>query len=180
MVYLVSSVSPSGNDPEVPNLVWAKGIDQQRIALIADSSTVRRLEDGGLNAKIGEYCGLIHGAVAQGIGLINAHALFRGLKRPCISEGRDCEIYAYVLSAPHTFIYPRNAKYSGVGPVVSQKPTASVFVAYVDIKPIEADLKSAGLVNVDGSVLYWEWVLSDPQEPSLPQNFSERYNTRIW
>jgi hypothetical protein len=180
VIHLVSSKPDSGNDPGVPNLVWALDGNKTRTALVADSSTIRRLEDGGLNAKIGEYCGLIHGAVEEGFDLMRAHALFRGLKRPCTDVGRDTEIFVYVLDPSHTFVFPRRAKYSGGGPTISRKPLDSVFVVYADLKPMEVDFKSRGPTPVGGMILFWEWVLADPSAPNLPKDYLNRYGTQVW
>ena len=54
------------NDPNKPNLVWAKAPSGTEVLLTASPEVIRNLEDGHLNSKIGEYCGLIHGATPPG------------------------------------------------------------------------------------------------------------------
>jgi hypothetical protein len=169
------------NDPAQPSVIWARGVDKAPIQLVADPSTVRRFEDGRLNAKIGEYCGILHGGVPGGTaGLMAASSLFKGLERPCIKIGRADEIYAYVVNPDCTYIYPRNAKMSGAGPSRQSKPLRSVFVAYVDLSPTEVPLGSGVKISGSGSILFWEWVLADAANPNLPADFENRYAQQIW
>lgn len=173
-------VTSPENDPEKPNLIWAKGLEQEQIRLVADPGTIRRLEDGRLNAKIGEYCGLIHGAVPDGTnGLFSASTMFQGLRRPCIRLGRDSEICVYVLNPKDTYVYRRTAKSTGAGPERHPKPVDSVFVVYADLAKTETTLGGT-VVAVDGTILFWEWVLADSGDPRLPADYRNRYGRQVW
>ena len=92
------------------NRTWSRprGPDNvSTVRLECSGQTIRRFDDGKLNAKIGEYCGLIHGKVPDGTsGLIVAHTLFKGLLRPRIDDGLDEDVYTYVMDHDRTFDYP--------------------------------------------------------------------------
>jgi hypothetical protein len=138
------------------------------------------MEDGGLNAKIGEYCGLVHGAIPNGtLGLLEAHALFQGLKRPCLMLGHDADICVYVLSSASTFVYRANVKNKSVGPERYPKPDASVFVVYANLS-MRQNQSESGQVALDGVILFWEWILADQDQPLLPAQHGSRYVKRIW
>lgn len=105
------------NDPGLANVVWALNPERKHIRLSVDVETIRRLRDSRLFAPIGEYCGLIHGAVPNGTpGLIAAHALFQGLQRPRTTIGRDDEIYVYVLNPEHSYFYGPGEVHRATGP----------------------------------------------------------------
>ncbi|MDE0177894.1 MAG: hypothetical protein OXP36_04795 [Gammaproteobacteria bacterium] len=156
------------NDPDKPNLVWAKGRCETEVQLEVSSEVLRNLEDGRVNSKIGEYWGLIHGATPNGTGLIDAHALFRGVQRPRSFEDReDEEIFAYIKKPSFNFTFPH--KHGGY-PIPESTPTNSVFAVYVEFYG-----EAKGCVS--GNVLYWEWILADGD---LPKDHADRYSERIW
>jgi hypothetical protein len=165
----------NANSADSPNVVVAIGPDETTVVrLQCSAKTIRRLEDGRLNAKIGEYCGLVHGSVPGGTrGLMAAHALFRGIRRPRIDDGLDDDIYVYVMDHDRTFNYPVEDKYGGKGPTRRSSPLNSVFVAYVEYP------EGWAVENPAGRILYWEWVLSDDVE-RLPRDYQSRYSERLW
>jgi hypothetical protein len=168
------------NDPERPNLVWARGLDQAPVLLGTDPQTIRLLEDDRLNAKIGEYLGLVHGGAADGTkGLEAAYALYRGVKRPCVTQGHDEEVCAYILNPDRSYTYSKDAKLTGDGPHRVRKPDLSVFIVYAYLSPWEL-ATSSGVVATQGVISFWEWVLSDTTDSLLPRDCITRYTEKIW
>lgn len=170
---------------------WGKN---EFIRLFANPQTIRGLVDDRLNAKIGEYCGLVHGnclEIASGggqveggtNGLIDATALFRGLRRPRIGEGLDERVYVYALNPPRTYVYPN--KIAGA-PSPAEKPYGAVFVVYAEISDTVLtdypQLKSMDSKEhpIRGIVHFWEWLLAQPDEGPMPLEHSKRYSERIW
>lgn len=173
--------SPYRNDKKLANLVWAHGPSGQFIRLIAHPETLRLMIADGLNRTVGDYCGLIHGDVLNRTrGLLAAHALFQGLNRPCLEPGRDDEILIYVIAPESGFMYPENARHEGIGPTPWARPKDSVFVVYVDLKDAMYRTASGHQIATAGSILFWEWVLWDKSDPSLPADYRERYSRWIW
>jgi hypothetical protein len=169
------------NDPALANLVWALDGAKRHVRLASDPSTIRRLEESQLFAAIGDYCGLIHGAVPNGTrGLLAAHALFQGLNRPCLAPGRDAQIYVFVLNPDCSFVFHRSWKLTGTGPTKITKPDGSVFVVYADLVEGEYVTATGTKIATGGSVLFWEWVLADTAQSNLPVDHETRYVRRIW
>jgi len=167
------------SDRETPNVVLARGRDgEQHVRLSASIATLRRFRDGGLNAKLGEYCGLVHGNTRERTangnvvdggtqGLLLATALFRGLKRPLTSAGLDGEICAFISRPGCTFEFPNPSDVA----VRCAAPLRSVFVTYARFEARD---------TVDGEILSWEWVLADARDSALPDGWDVRYEERIW
>ncbi|GEM_PF-1772234 len=164
-----------------PNVVLAPHPEDRvkYVELSAHPDIIRKFMDLSLNAKIGEYCGLVHGNVEeanptcdmQGTnGLLDSFALFKGLKRPFKDTGHDGEIYIYITNPKHTYIYPEKDRYSVVGPTRLSQPIDSVFATYVSFK----EDKTSGII------LDWEWVLADKRCNTLPAFYDVRYDERIW
>ncbi len=101
-------------------------------------------------------------------GLLRAHAIFRGLKRPCIDDGVDAEVYVYVMKPRFTYRY-------APGMVCAAKrtdaPRDSVFVTYIRFIGQEFDR---------GEIVGWDWVPCDAQEQRLPAGYNERYSGEVW
>lgn len=179
----LSVVTTEVNDPARPNLVWAPNCDRTgRIRLLADPGVLRRLEDTKVNSKIGEYCGLIHGATAGGNlqGLMATTHLYQGVKRPCLDVGVDGELFVYVMRPEWTYTFPRNAKATGEGPTRMPPPVESVFVTYVDVTPGRMVLASGEEIEVDGHVRFWEWVFWDRDNQKTPEDAQSRYTRSLW
>ena len=159
------------NDPRRPNLIWARGPNySHEVLLQVPPEVIRNLADGHQNSKVGEYWGLIHGAIPNGTGLGNAHALFRGVRRPRSFESRQAEeIHAYVMSPKCSLEFPSP---HGGGPVPTTVPRQAVFVAYVEFG-------AAPVTDVCGEILYWEWVFAD-SDGTLPKDHQVRYDARLW
>ena len=121
-------------------LALAPGDRTEFISLQVSVSTLVRVIDDHLNAKLGEYAGLVHGDAYEGgtDGLLIAVALFQGLRRPVVDRGIDESIYVYVLDPPHNYNFPNHYKFGDAGfmnqgPQRVAKPESSAFVVYADI-----------------------------------------------
>lgn len=187
----VSKVAPfePSNDPERPNVVWAPspGDRQKWVKLFANPETLRQLLDDNINAKIGEYCGLVHGNVPNGAvrGLIDTVALFRGLMRPRIDQWGDEAIYIYVTTPPCSFTYPYETRFTADGPTRVGAPLQSIFTTYVEFgtKVLEREkepIQAGGEDDVRGIVHYWEWTLCSDDDSTLPRDYENRYLERLW
>jgi hypothetical protein len=138
---------------------------EKLVEIVAHPETLRQLEGDHLNAKIGEYLGILYGD--QGKGLTLANHLFQGLERPFNHSVKDEGTYVYVLTPGSTYTY----KDKSIGNVTAlPAPKDSIFLAYVAIQgPGE-----------DGSLLFWEWVIADADDPRLPRDSARRYRRKVW
>lgn len=141
---------------------------------------------GLLLDKIAEYSGLVHGVLGLQEfgydGLLEATALFRGLRRPLNEHGEDGNFLVYVSSPPTTYHYQNRAGLLASNPLPRRKPRFNgrdaVFVTYVH--PLdEPEVLDPG-TKAHGYVRYWEWVAADPQNAELPDRWNERYKGRLW
>lgn len=185
------------NDPHRANLIWARSPEDPHhfICLVAPPSVIRPMQDDHMNAAIGQFCGLIHGNIVlpmngtapapSTVGLVGAHALYRGLRRPLIEYGRDSDFYAYTMNPPRSYIYPIQDRNKGLGPVAVEKPKDSVFVTYVDFAQETLDRHMADMQlnddsDVRGVIPWWEWVPASGEEPFLPEDYGTRYGEEVW
>jgi len=163
------------------------------IKLYASPSTLRQIFTDRLEAKAGEYFGLVHGNWNEYVGddelvdggtsgLLGATSLFRGIRRPRLDDGRDEQIYVYVLNPKWSYTYKRDES----GLRRTEKPYNSVFVAYVELRNDGAALEEAEKLSQDvksqirGVVQFWEWVLAADDDKTLPDSFNARYDERMW
>jgi hypothetical protein len=137
--------------------------------------------DDRMNAKIGEYCALVHGG-GDLPGVSEAYALFRGLKRPLNTERVDKAVCVFVTKPSRTYTYPDR-----FGERQERKaPLDSVFVTYAEIAADPATVFASTLVpgsvpeGVRGVVIGWEWTLADKADASLPADHAARYVERVW
>lgn len=102
-------------------------------------------------------------------GMQHTHAIFKGLRRPMNNHGLDDRVYVYLMQPRYTYKYVPNMV------CVAKRhpaPTGSVFAVYVTFKD-ETEF-------IGGTIVNWEWVLSDPDSPQYPKGFETRYDQRIW
>lgn len=135
------------------------------IQLVAHPETVKQFEDDLLNAKIGEFLGIIWGM--EGRGLMQCTSLWQGLHRPLNRHAKDADTYVYVCKPPKSFIYPDKLA-GNVTPVAA--PKDAVFLTYAKIEENAAD----------GEILFWEWMRADPGNTSLPPECDKRYRRKVW
>lgn len=106
----------------------------------------------------------------------DAAACFRGVKRPYGTEAGGDSILAYPIRAPHTITYEPDiscvAKWTAC-------PSETVLVVYVQPLTELANLQESSN-TIDGVILRWEFVPSDPNESDLPKDHGDRYTERLW
>ena len=107
----------------------------------------------------------------------DAHACFRGLKRPYGSDDNGFDVFAYVLK-PAWFLRFRPSMVC-VGSL-ERVPEDLVFVVYAILDwPLEGRRSDCRLPTA-GVVTKWEFVEGDPLAPDLPIDFAARYRKRQW
>lgn len=154
------------------------------ISLTIDHERVKELAQSGRNndifAMVYNVCGMLPPVNNVGYherhipfsdnwgGLRHTHAIFKGLKRPFHDDNHDSEIYMYIV-APR-FVYKYIPDMACVACRVDA-PENAVFVAYV---------KFSNELFTSGSIINWEWVVSDNASPNKPKDFLKRYEQQVW
>jgi hypothetical protein len=101
-----------------------------------------------------------------------AHALFRGIKRPLAEDDEGANVLAYVLKPEFMYEYDGNMVSVALKVAV---PQDVVFVVYVRLNNLGDDPKA-----MIGTVTHWGFVEGDENDPTLPTEYSSRYRTRLW
>lgn len=100
-------------------------------------------------------------------------ACFRGIRRPRNSEEDGNSVLAYVFNPSHTLAWHSS-------PVCTAKvvkaPPGTVLVVYV--APVESLQGESG--GIFGTITGWEFIPTDPEVPTLPDKFGERYAEELW
>lgn len=111
------------------------------------------------------------GTVPDLPGLKAAHALFCGLKRPIDDADHDGEVYVFVTLPKEMYHYVADMVCVAKAREV---PRDAVFACYVRRYQQETG------DGISGRILAWEWVKAVPEEPTLPQDWQERYQAERW
>jgi hypothetical protein len=104
--------------------------------------------------------------------LADAHALFKGIKRPLAEDDEGAEVLAYVLKPK--FMYENSPDMVSVALKVAV-PQDVVFVVYARLNKATDGPNAAR-----GTVTHWHFVEADPASPALPVDFSSRYRAQLW
>ena len=105
--------------------------------------------------------------------LAQAHACFRGMKRPCDDDDSGGNIVAYILRPTHSYAYRPHPACIAERIAV---PDDLVFAAYVKL-----DLPCAERGHtLKGVLTHWQFVESDPSDRMLPIDHESRYDVRLW
>ncbi len=98
-------------------------------------------------------------------GLRSARTIFRGIKRPCINDKFDAQVYIYILAPAFTYQYAPSmvCAFKRV-----DAPAKAVYAVYVEID-----------ASGEATVLNAEWVKAD-EGSTLPANHADRYKEMIW
>jgi hypothetical protein len=115
------------------------------------------------------------------ISLSDAHACFRGVRRPIGEDERGWDVLAYVSKPRWFFAFRPHMVCQAEVAVV---PSDLVFVTYVILDwPAQASNSRAAAgqrPSAQGVIVRGEFVEADPLEPDLPADFRERYRKRQW
>lgn len=111
--------------------------------------------------------------------LAEAHACFRGLKRPVGQDDRGWDYVAFI-SKPKWFF--RSERLMVTAARIAAVSDDLVFVTYVrlDRRREEGVITQTMGMPVRGVVTHWEFVEADPEDKQLPIDFDRRYTTRSW
>ncbi|WP_143149196.1 hypothetical protein [Hyphomicrobium sp. CS1BSMeth3] len=107
------------------------------------------------------------------ISLSEAHACFKGIKRPLGEDDDGADYVVYVLRP--RFFY----RYVPSMVCVAEKvevPGDLLFTAYarLDHPP------DGGATLLIGTLTHWDFVEADANDPRLPVSFGNRYSERLW
>jgi hypothetical protein len=104
--------------------------------------------------------------------LFDAHACFRGLRRPIAEDANGADCIAYVIKPKFFFRYQFRPPL-----VLTEKcpvPVDLVYVAYVRLDEPSVANPTKGVLS------HWQFVESAPEDPMLPIDFQARYDERLW
>ena len=172
---------------EPPRVVRAKGPNGDQIRLALCSETWNQAIQGGDRWKAGQYLGLIQTGpphLDASVGLLRAHALWQGLKRPLGSDRSGPHHYAYIIRSPVSYVVVQEDGAHQVLP--DEPPPSSVFMVNVELPPEpESDprvlrWRAFASDDVVGLVEDWMWVKRDKRQPDQPHGPARRFDFRHW
>jgi hypothetical protein len=145
------------------------------VTLGLNPTTSLTMRAHGRRTVIGQFAGLISNLEV----LRNPTAVFSGLLRPFIAPGVDDHIVIYVTAPNVTYEVAKDGSYSR-----NPAPMDSVFVVFVTFEEPMLGLTRSSFLSssqkIDGSILDWEWTLSDGSAPHLPLDYQTRYRRTLW
>lgn len=109
--------------------------------------------------------------------LLDAHACFKGVRRPLAEDDAGAQCVAYVIKPRFVYVYRPTPEHGMVCPILKEPvPDGHVFMAYVRLdEPI-----TPAVPNINGVLTHWHFVESDPSDESLPIDHTTRYDQRLW
>lgn len=109
----------------------------------------------------------------------DAHACFRGLKRP-VGEDDTGWDHAAFISKPKWFFRSQVGIVTAVR--IAPVPEDLVFVTYVRLNRTRPESDTAYAMGVPdlGVITHWEFVEADQGNPMLPVEYASRYRRRSW
>jgi len=106
------------------------------------------------------------------LSLFDAHACFKGVRRPIAEDGNGDGFLAYVLKPSWFFVY--DARPPLIMCLKEPVPNDLVFVAYVRLDdPAETS-------GVKGVLTHWHFVAADKRDGTLPREYDKRYVSQLW
>ncbi len=104
--------------------------------------------------------------------LTDAHALLKGLDRPCKSNGNGEDVYRYILKPEYTYEYIAHQVCTARR---IHAPCNTVLVVCVRLYDNHKKLDDS---DIKGEIISWDWTKADNTAPNLPHSFNE--NHIIW
>lgn len=104
--------------------------------------------------------------------LIDAHACFQGIKRPCGADDDGSRTVAFILKPSSFFVFDGRPPVSWMHK--KAVPHDLVFVAYARL---DEPCDTASHVGV---LTHWQFVEADENDPNLPEDFGNRFVKRLW
>jgi hypothetical protein len=104
--------------------------------------------------------------------LLDAHACFRGIRRPAAEDDDGSQFVAYALKPTAFFSYEFLAPlvFSSKHPV----PPDLVFLAFARL-----DEPSDG-ATIKGVLTHWDFVDADERDPMMPADYDSRFHELLW
>lgn len=104
--------------------------------------------------------------------LIDAHACFKGIRRPCALDDSGGNFIAYVLKPRVFFAYDQRPPV----PWMRRRnvPPDTVFVAYARLDEPHDAAENIGVLT------HWQFVEADEIATNMPVGFKERFVTDLW
>ncbi len=127
----------------------------------------------GLATAIAQYHGLVQDY------LLSAVHLFQGLKRPLMDgedKNVDRNVLVYSWRSAVDFVWTGSRFEGRIVQMVP--PLGRVFVVLVRPELQAADYPGVG--KVLGTIERWNWVKEDPDLPSAPIDWKQRYDKKLW
>lgn len=110
---------------------------------------------------------------AKLLALPDAHACFKGVKRPLNQEDNGDDVYIYVISTPQTVVWKSDM---ACMVAIVDSPPNTLFTVHV--RPVAA--LQYDMPGVWGAATKWEFVNADAERPTLPEAFNSRYSETLW
>lgn len=103
--------------------------------------------------------------------LVEAHACWKGIKRPCGEDDDGAEYLIYALKPKGTYKF-------------ASKPPLT-FAEYVDLPEdvifsVLARLDNPATGDIRGVLIGWQFIETDPDDRMLPYKHETRYAKRLW
>ncbi len=107
------------------------------------------------------------------VSIRDAHACFRGVRRPYGGADYGQDVYVYVISTPDTICWR-----SSLACVADINPAPEGTLMTVQVRAASALQPTDP--GVWGTITKWEFVGASPEQPHLPRDHAERYDERLW
>lgn len=113
------------------------------------------------------------------VSLSEAHACFRGLKRPIGDDSRGFDHFAYILKPTSMVVYRPDMVCLAH---LSEVPADLVFAIYcrMDYPLGVGNLRVDGTRPTSGVITHWGFVEADNANAFLPTGYDARYRKRMW
>lgn len=104
--------------------------------------------------------------------LLDAHACFRGIRRPCAEDETGEDIVAYILKPRWAFTY------RAMPPILfAEKVEVPQDLVLVACAKLDNPSRQNGSVGV---LTHWHFVNADKRNSMLPRDHKSRYSMRLW
>ncbi|WP_299683887.1 hypothetical protein [uncultured Tateyamaria sp.] len=135
------------------------------------SEKMQRRISRGFRVQFGQLFGVIS------TGAIFATSAHRGLKRPMLVNGNNeahLDKFALILNPKHDARFGGSIEKGEVERISA--PSGRVFAIYLSPNKMEGEFP-----EVDMWIEHWTWIAASPDDPEMPLDYMERYDTPcVW
>lgn len=107
------------------------------------------------------------------VSIKDAHACFRGVRRPYGGADAGQDVYVYVIATPDTICWR-----SSLACVADIIPAPEGTLMTVQVRPASALQPTQA--GVWGTITKWEFVGACPEQPQFPRDHTQRYDELLW